>query len=70
MILQKDLEKWFTYHPPKGDQAKRYEQIRTAALEFATLVVGLTPSSADQTVAVRHIRDAVMCANAAIACEE
>lgn len=65
-----DIEDAFTYHPPKGDQAARYEAIRNAAKEFAQLIADMTPSCPDQTVAIRHIRDAVMTANAAIAINE
>ena len=67
-ITDADLENWFTYHAPEGDQAKRYENIRTAGLMMARVIVASTPPSADQTAAIRKIREAVMTANAAIAC--
>ena len=70
MISRSDLENWFNYHPPVGDQVQRYEMLRNAAREFAEKVVKLTPPSADQTAAVRKILEAVMTANAAIACEQ
>jgi hypothetical protein len=70
MPTHKDLENWFTYHPPVGDQAQRYGRIRAAALRFAEVVLENTPPCADQTVAVRHVREAVQMANAAIACHE
>jgi hypothetical protein len=69
-LLAIKIENWFTYHPPKGDQAERYVKIRDAAKEFALVVARCTPISADQTVAFRLIREAVMTANASIACEE
>ena len=62
------LVNWFTYHKPEGDQAKRYEEIRTAAAGFAKVIVDNTPASADQTAAIRKVREAVMTANASIAC--
>ena len=62
-----DLEHIFTYHPPQGDQAAYYELIRKAALEFATLLIAHTPPGADQSAAIRHLRECVMTANAAIA---
>jgi hypothetical protein len=65
-----DIETWFTYHAPKGDQAQRYEAIRSAAKQFATVIYGSTPSGADQTAAMRKLRECVMTANAAIACGE
>lgn len=68
-ITPEMLENWFTYHPPSSDELPKFERIRKAALEFAAVIVASTPSSADQTAAIRHIRDAVMTANAALACE-
>lgn len=68
-MTEEQLENWFTYHPPKVGQPEKYEAIRAAAHEFAKVVVELTPESADQSVAVRKIREAVYSANAAIACE-
>lgn len=68
MISQEQLENWLTYHPPTAEQLVHYTAIRQAALSFAKVLVGHTPSSADQTAAVRKIREAVMTANAAIAC--
>ena len=69
-ISQADLDNWFTYHTPHGDQPNRYVKIRQAAKAFAEVVVENTLPSADQTVAVRKIREAVMVANQSIACEE
>lgn len=70
MSDQKLLDQFFTYHPPKGDQAERYQRIRDAAKEFAAVIYELTPTCPDQTAAVRKVREAVMTANAAIACYE
>ena len=69
MITKEQLDNWFTYHPPAGGQVEAYQRLRDAARVFADVVVELTPPSADQTAAVRKIREAVMTANAAIACE-
>ncbi len=61
------LDEIFSYHAPEGDQPTRYGAIRHAAMEFAMVVLANTPECADQTAAVRKIREAVMTANAAIA---
>lgn len=61
------IEDIFTYHRPEGDQPAKYEAIRNAAKEFARVLVANTPKCADQSAAVRHVREAVMTANAAIA---
>ena len=63
-----ELVNWFTYHKPEGDQPMKYEIIRAAALDFARIIVANTPQSPDQTVAIRKLREAVMIANASIAC--
>ncbi len=75
MISPEMLDNWFRYHAPadhpEGSAAvqARYERLRRAAGEFARTIVEETPTSADQTAAVRKVREAVMTANAAIACE-
>jgi hypothetical protein len=67
-ITKDQLSNWFTYHSPTPDQLPKYVAIRDAGLALATAIVNNTPSSADQTDAVRKIREAVMTANASIAC--
>jgi hypothetical protein len=69
-ITQSDLDNWFQYHAPHGTQQDRYIAIREKAKELARLIVDSTPSSADQTAAIRKLRECVMTANAAIACNE
>lgn len=63
------LDDLFTYHPPTGDQPERYEAIRVKAKELAGLILEMTPGCADQSAALRKVREAVMTANAAIALE-
>lgn len=69
-MTQEELDNLFSYHPPKGNQTERYARLRDKAKEFAQEVIECTPPSADQTAAIRKIREAVMTANAAIACNE
>lgn len=61
------LREIFTYHAPDADQQVAYEKLRNAAYDFAAALVELTPASADQTAALRKLRECVMTANAAIA---
>lgn len=70
MITEQDIDNWFSYHPPTGTQADRYVTLRSKAKELAILIIENTPSSADQTAAIRKLRECIMTANAAIACEE
>jgi hypothetical protein len=64
-----NLNNLFKHHPPVGEaDIKRYERIRAAGKAFAQVVVDNTPACADQSAAVRKIREAVMTSNAAVAC--
>jgi hypothetical protein len=67
-ITQEQLDNWFVYHAPVGDQYDRYVQLRDTGKALAEAIVRLCPPSADTTAAVRKVREAVMTANAAIAC--
>jgi len=64
--LAEKLPEIFKYHAPTGDQPKKYVMLREKALELAQLIVSETPQCADQTAAIRLLREAVMTANAAI----
>lgn len=68
MITKAMLENWFTYHSPTPEQLPKYQAIRDAAHNLAEIIVENTLPSADQTAAVRKVREAVMTANASIAC--
>jgi hypothetical protein len=70
LFTQQALDHLFTYHAPHGNQPERYQSIRAAARIFAEVIVLNTPVGADQSAAIRHVRDAMMTANAAVALEE
>lgn len=57
----------FTYHAPKGDQVERYKSIRDNGKATAMIFEDLCPASPELTMAINHIDQAVMWANAAIA---
>lgn len=65
-----DLLNRFTYHPPKDGQAERYQLIRQHAHGLATLIDNHAPDSREKSLAITHLEDAVMWANAAIARNE
>ena len=68
MLTKFDIDAIFTYHDPDPKtQIPKYEQIRSEARELAATVLELCPASAEATLAIRHIQQAVMFANAAIA---
>jgi hypothetical protein len=66
-ITAHDLDEMFKYHPADGDDLTRYAAINSAAKNFAREVLANTPPSADQSAAIRKIREARMTANAALA---
>lgn len=68
-ITQPMLNNWFTYHPPTPDDQIGYVAIRDAAKSLAEVIIKHTPPSADQTASIRLLREAVMTANASIACK-
>ena len=61
------LDQIFTYHKPNEQQQQQYLAIRNAAKDFARTVINNTPNCADQTAALRKIREAMMVANASVA---
>ena len=68
-ITEEQLKNWFTYHSPTSEALPKYQAIREAGFTLAKAIVNNSPASADQTAAVRKVREAVMTANAAIACD-
>jgi hypothetical protein len=71
MERQDILDNWFTYHPPKGDQSFRYAGVRAGGRHLADVISDLTPpGSPEREQALAKVREAVMWANAAIACNE
>lgn len=67
MTDEEKIKEIFTYHAPKEGQPEKYNEIRSAAEAFALVIKKNTPKCADQSTAIRKVREAVMVANAAIA---
>ena len=65
-----DLRRRFTYHAPKENQPQKYENIRKNALAFADLIDKMCPDSREKSLAITHLEEVVMWANAAIARNE
>ena len=65
-----DLENRFTYHPPKGNQPAKYQGIRQMARTLAQYVDTNAPDSREKSLALTHLEETVMWANAAIARNE
>lgn len=70
MDMINELERRFTYHSPKNDQPERYRALRGYAKHFAKLIVEITPSSREQSIALTKLEEASFWANASIARNE
>lgn len=60
----------FTYHPPHGTQVERYKALREQGLVLAKAIFDNVPASIERDRAIMQVREAVMMANAGIACNE
>jgi hypothetical protein len=66
-----DLENVFTYHPPTGpEQIATYQRVRDGGKALAQLIDASAPDGPEKTLAIRKVQEAVMWANAGIACRE
>ena len=65
-----NIEKNFTYHPPKAGQPERYQSIRAKAKELAELLDFECPDSREKSLAMTNLEQAVFWANASIARNE
>lgn len=65
-----ELDNLFLYHAPSEEDVIRYSRLRLAALEFAKCIIKNTPVSQEQQLAITTLRESLMIANAAIACNE
>jgi hypothetical protein len=66
-VTPTDLDAMFSYHAPSAAQVAQYDALRAQAKALAALILAAVPASAEQTLAVRHVQQAVMFANAGIA---
>lgn len=56
----------FTYHAPDEEAIQNMQEIRAQAEGLARLMMQNCPRCADRSAAIRHVREGVMTANAAI----
>lgn len=66
-ITDEQLDDLFTYHAPTPEQLPKYAAINAAAKAFARVVLDNTSPCADQSAALRQIRESRMTANMAVA---
>lgn len=62
-----ELTTRFTYHPPKEGQPEKYEKLRALTRDLALAITIEVPDSREQSLAITHLEQAVMWANAGIA---
>ena len=67
---RKRLENDFIYHKPIEDQVPRYESIRARAKDYAEFLITMCPPSREPSLALTHLEECVMYANASIARNE
>ena len=69
-MIQEEIENRFTYHPPVGNQAQKYQELRLKAKELAYVLGKFCPASRELSLAITHLEEVVFWANAAIARRE
>ena len=62
-----ELDNRFTYHPPTDEQVDKYQQIRDHARAMAYMLMDFCPNSRERSLALTHLDETVMWANASIA---
>jgi hypothetical protein len=67
ILTSEDIKDIMSYHQPTEAQLEKIQAIRDAAELFAHVICRNTPICADQAAAFRHVREAMMTANDAIA---
>ena len=65
-----ELKNRYSYHPPKGNQAERYNRIREACLGLALVINDCCPHSRERSSAFTDLDAVMMRANASIARNE
>ncbi len=66
----KRIENNFAHHAPKSNQLERYGVIREECKQLAACILLLCPPSRERSLAMGHLEETMMWANAAIARNE
>jgi hypothetical protein len=69
-IPDEEIISRFTYHAPTEEQQQKYAYLRNAAKILAVDINELVPESREKSLALTHLEEVVMWANAAIARHE
>lgn len=68
-ITPANVEEIFSYHPPNGKQVGQYAMINTACKQLAITLISTCPEGRELSIALTHLQELRMMANAAIALE-
>lgn len=70
MLTNEQINNIFTYHSPKDGQPAKYQTLRENARQLAHAINQLCPESREKSLAITHLQEAIMFANASIAINE
>lgn len=59
----------FTYHPANTETGSKHDSVRMHALNFALAIAELIPAGRHRSLALTAAQEAMMWANAGIACD-
>lgn len=65
-----NLDHVFRYQKPKADQPPRYEAIAQHCVKLAEVILASCPPSRERSLALTHLQETRMWANASIALNE
>lgn len=63
-----EIDNVFAFHPATPTTGPQHDRVREIVRETAHILVDIMPPSPEATLAVRKLQEAMMYANAAIAC--
>ena len=66
-MTEKEIRNTFMYHSADGNAIRAHEAIRTLITETAVTIANVLPESAERMLFLRHLQQAQMLANAAVA---
>lgn len=61
---------WFEFHPATEVTGPKHDAVRAKFKQLARFLQKELPAGPDQTIAIRKLQDAMMSANACIACNQ
>ena len=64
--MKDEIETRFTHYSPNAGQPEKYYRLYAEAKSLAYTILELTPDSREQSLALTHLEEAIMQANAAI----